>query len=582
MNNIKPNSNHCLNSSFLGGKEVDIKDTSSSELFKSCQSLPKDSGGLTASFLGLVSEKEKAELEQKSLIKRNASQMAPGTTYYARAKTLYQATCLMQKAFDEAKNNGTRYVTAGVCLAGGLANLLAGNLVFGGIEMAAAVIEFKKMLSAQNVDITKIFSDIQGSVDMIKTLEEANQKSYDVIDSNLDLANEGLKEINKRMEKIDQISDLGMQDVEQAKAKAIKASNLSKAQYAQAYTKLTQSQKLMGKAMAEYEASLAAFQIALNRATNSESQDLNTTLVILKGCAKIALDKGESAQKKLAQAYALQTEGLNELKEANKKGNESAELYGEACAKAQKALFEINLQAEKEKGEATQNYLANAKREVFKVKNRGEKIKQLADLVNEDAEEGKKAAQNKGFGYASILLGGIPGAAIGGAIGANIGGAVGLAAGTKAFHERKSLLSWFGQKLFGVEQKAPEVVYQSTNKAVSFAFDAESTGSFGVLRGKSSKTKGTLTLKLGLDASPYQIEVNFNNKGGYAITKSELFKLQKTLLDRLEMQQITKKQAKFIIEQIETIQITRSNGNKQKLIPSSGNVFFALVKETIN
>lgn len=536
-------------------------------------------------------ERDYANSTQAKTLSERQAQV--GTTYCKRMQHVYEAVTTLQKAFTEAKENGPRYLTAWICLLTGTGNLLAGNVVVGGIEMGAAFLEFNKLLNGQGIDlnVAQVFSDIQGSVDMINTLGEANEKSFKVIDANLKLVSDSLESLNNRMGKIDELSDAGMEEVQKAKTEAYNAYENSKKHYEKASKNFIQSQTLMGQAMKEYNESLSYLTTVIktlkNYEANSQDKDPQELITQLMYLSKYALQKGNKAQRRLTRAYKLQSQGLKALKNGNEKGEQATELYTQACAASQKALFEINLQAEKDK--KAKVVLKNAQLELSQVASRNEKIQILAKLAHVDAELGKKLiTKTKAISYKSLLFGGVPGALLAGLIGSFFTApligitllAIGIIGGTAVVNSLPDLLILVRTLLLKQKEYKPLAI---TDK-INFSYDPLSTGLLGIVQGKYSKTQGILKLKLGQDSTLHTIPVNFNQEDGYAIAKADLFALQSKMLDLLEINQITPGECQTIINVLTQVTVEGHKNKDQSFIPTdenNQNIFFSVVNEVI-
>lgn len=529
------------------------------------------------------------------LFSRDAEQIptdGPGTTYLNKVSKLYQATCLAQKVCEEAQKNGTRYVTTGAALFAGISNIAAGNIIIGGVVTASAVNEIQKLLSGEegNLEQYKMLDDIDSSVKMIEELNKKNQDSLDKVTQNLNEVGHKLDDIDSRIDNINKLTSEGQENIESKKEAALKALEASKKEYEEALQNLNESKLKLTKGLKTYSSALILLEAAKSTVENSQKEGANATLILrsLTDTLKKSYEKGLKAQQSFIEAQNLQASGIEGILNANQSQTKAAELYGEACAEAKftfKAIENVTEQA-KNDVQAAKQEVSEAEQELARVKQRTKNIDNLAVLSQAYVEASKS---NPGFGYASVLLGGTSGALIGGFIGSFFGGPIGMAAvaigvlaGTAAVRNIPTL--FYLLKNFLMKNKEGEIVYENKDKTVQFAFDALSSGIWGIIRGRPSKTFGTLTLKLGKDSTPYKISVNFREKQGCAVRPTEIYDLQKHMLDLLELNQITTDECREIIKEITTVKIKTHSDEEKAFVPvdeTGKNDFFSVLEEEL-
>lgn len=477
-----------------------------------------------------------------------------GGTLLQRAENIYEQTKGVRNLVMNAKDNPARLGCSVVVLLSGLANVYNGNLVAGGISAALGAKELYNQCSdTEGAALQRMLSDINADVDMVRSLEEGQKKSFDVIEGNLTLIHGDVKTLYSKLDEIKNLNLEGIKSLEGVKKQAYEKGLESKMAYRKALELFKESQNHFKTSGKIYEKCSKNFQLIETLATE---EDENTPILVkidsLVKVAKRANEQCVEGKKELECAEEKFSQAMTALGLAMSLKDEALELISKTAQSAEDAL-----KAGIEKAEYTtacQAKVESVQRELQEVKERSDEMMKLLDEMTEDVKNAKAEAA-KMLNPSDVFVGiGI------GIVLAPIGTMTALATGTAAayaWHHGTTIAA--GAKkaqdfIFGNQEPLP--IAMERDELIRVNFQKKSSGLYGAwVKGRQSNTVGTVDINLGKDE---KISFGFDlNNQKYPISKEDLFSLYRDITFRLGNGSMEPNQCRNILDQLQKIVVPR-------------------------
>ena len=448
-------------------------------------------------------------------------------------------------------NHGGHFVCAAASIVTGLTNLYNGAYFSGGALTAIGMREAYNLLSTSKTDVQRLLQDASAGVDMIKTLEQANQSSFDNININLDQVDHHIKELESRLHHIQHVATQGSKKLHKQKEKTLVLFEEASILFKQSQSVLNLSKSQIQKASHQFDDALLDISELIELAQEQEG-DFQEKTKRFSELAQQIYEACTQAKETLEKGNQSLTVGLDLLNQALTKYQGARFEEGKTVEMAAAKLKKIALKAEVK--ENCQHQIDSVKKELSDVRARNEAILQIADEVQSDIEDADRAAAMQ-FGYQSLILGGGTGALIGGAFSGGTAAGAGAVAGTVAYHHRKSI----GNALFG---KDPEPIppVPTLHAPVTYSFNPRSSGFWGrYYEKRGSFTKGKISLYLGQEET---FSLNFDLNAKHKVSKKELKELYQGLSSKLDENPEYSISCLDLLNRLATIQIERGGKHK--------------------
>ena len=421
-------------------------------------------------------------------VTKGTESQAVGAYICKRMEQVVTTAVALRKLSEMTINHGGHLVCIATTLCAGLGSIYNGDFFTGGAITAVAAREAYNLLSEDKTDVQQLLQDASAGIDMIKTLEQANQKSFENVDGNLNLVSQNMLNLEERLNDIRLLATQENKEIEEQKEKTLLL-------YQQAHALFTQTHQILNQSKQQIGTSNDQFAEALN-----QIGDLVELAQEEEGDFK---DRAEQFAELSQQIYKDCTQAKETLEQGNQALNQGLSLLNGALIKFNEATFEagiashmVNTAMEKIKDRAQveencHNKIDEIRTELNEVKLRNQDIQAISDEVQADINEAKRKSEEK-FGLASVILGGGLGAMFGAVASGGTAAAAGAVTGTVAYHNREKI----GDFLFG---KDPEPVpAKPTNmEPVTFKFNDKSSGFWGrYIAKRPSFTKGKVSIDL--------------------------------------------------------------------------------------
>lgn len=479
-------------------------------------------------------------------------------------ETLVATTVALHRVCERTANSPGRVATMVLTGAAGIKQIVDGDIINGGLYAGLAVKEFFNIYGTNNnqSEVARLISDARSNVEMIETLEEANKKSIEVIDLNLDLVSQNVTKLTTQLSEIQALATHGSEELEIQKSQTCELYHEADQLFKQARAKILESQNNISDAHSRFKAALEKFEDLIDLAQSTEgdlAERLNTlvdTSMSIHGKCVEASNMLEGADPVLAEGLKLFDAAISKKDAAQFEAGRTIEMARQQQVKiSEKAAVESNSQKE----------LGIIRTEVNDIKERNAIVE---DLLKEQAANLLEAQElaEADWGTASILIGGGIGALVVGAVGAaagpggSVAGTVaGIGVGAKAFHERTKISEF----VMGTDP-IPVPDAPTEKNPVTFKFNEKSSGFWGrYYHKRPSYTVGQVSINLGNNESiSYGFNLNDVKRGRSPICQKDLVNLAERLGENLKKGHLTNEQCENILTQLETVEIDRGSQNK--------------------
>jgi hypothetical protein len=513
-------------------------------------------------------KKDKQALVHVHFPKKFSDPKAVGQYICQRVEQIYLTAAALHKLAQLTVNKGGHIVCATATLLGGLGSVYKGDVMTGGSLVAVAARELYNIFNQNKTDIQRLLQDASAGIDMIKTLEQANQQSFVNVDNNLIFVRQSVIDLEKRLKDINHLATQGSEEVEVQK-------KIAMALYEEASGLFNCTQDVFKQSKNKYETCNDQFTKALNQigelvqlAQEEKGHFKDRSEQFVELSKKIHNDC-TTAKGTLEDGNQSFNQGLFLLSQALLKFNQATFEAGKANEMAQTALEKIKARAQIE--QSCQKQIKNIQEELSVVKSRSKNIQAIADDAQKDISDAQKVAETQ-FTLAEIVVGGGGGAIIGAVFSGGLAAGAGAVGGTVAFHNRQKI----GELLFGKDPEPIPAKPSSTNP-VTYKHNERSSGFWGrYVEKRGSFTKGKIAIDLGDEEVRY-IKYNLNNR--HKLSKKDLRFLYLRLSNKLSCKTEYAQTCLSVLHKLETLAIDRGDRHKPvRGFISSKDPYFADLK----
>lgn len=477
-----------------------------------------------------------------------------GNTLCDRAEKIYVQTTALRAFVQNSASNPMRAGCSIVSLLAGLTSLWTGDLVTGAIATTCGAKELWNLCSTDNsTGLQRLLNDINADVGMIQTLEEANRKSYETVNSNLDLISQGVETLQSQLRDIAAINSDGLANVEAKKSEAADLNSQATSTYAAASQLFVDAKLKLARAQSHYGQCGEVFE-EIERIAKNDNPDM-TLEEKIENLIKTAHTASENCKSGKALLDAS-SEDLSRALELLKQANDLKDQATAACASAT-TMAEDALHAGVEKAKYTGECQAQIKatqEEMQRIQRRSDQIMKLIEELKADVVEAKREAAGK-FSMGDVAVGIGVAAVIVPPAGVLYGAATGVSA-MYAFRNSETV-SWAAKKVYNwaMGVTTPEPVPMREDELTRISFKESSSGYWGYfVQRRASTTVGTLEINLGEDA---QVALPFNLNEKDRISKEHLLSLFQIMNQKVTEGRMSPDRCLQILNQLETVNVDR-------------------------
>ena len=510
-----------------------------------------------------------------------------GKSLCERTEKVLKIARLFNIMVQQARTNGSNYASAGTNIAAGstmgIIGLMKGNFqaaASGAAMTAVGAFSILQLIkSGKDPELVELLQNAQAGISMIQVLEEANNKSFQVVDVNLEGVRTGLESLNASMEKIQNLAIDGNSRLKTLNRKAEGLSQESEALYREAEKLFHNGQKEIGVADRSFVHTLEGLE-KIQQLAKDESASLEDRLAEF---VKVSEELHRTCcvgKETLEKANGYIAKGLEKMRLAHAKHVEAATIIGEAIGEAHASYVQIAANARKD--EICQEKINAVETELHAVKGRNKAKTKILENVEEQLAEAEKKAES-GWGVLSVFgaMAGavastpaaaavaIPAAVIGGPVGLAVGAAamaapfvVGAASG-QAVHKRVSIIQRLRNLFLGPAKPKTSLDFIPINlkmtDRVRIAFDDRTSGVKFWKEGPSS-TVGDIEIDLGFEEP---VHYRFKLGKDQAFSNVILHRLQQNLLEALDTGALSKEECQKVLQVL-----TSSKVKGQVLVPA--------------
>ncbi|MBA3722656.1 MAG: hypothetical protein H0W88_09690 [Parachlamydiaceae bacterium] len=468
----------------------------------------------------------------------------------SRLETLVQVSILMKQAAD----NGASWICSATTIFSGLGHFAAGNLITGTVLTGAGVVNLTKSLgsggASSAVDLIK---DAKAGVEMVQILEGQNIESLHIVEKNLEVIKEHVKDLSTKLKAVHKIATTSDINVNAQKLIAAQAYDDADVFFKDALALFKDSKRNRNDASKTLKRSQRRFE-KLFEAANNKKGNIKTRLDNFIELTREIYEENKEAQDSLDESEKHFSFAFTLLNKAIMKKEEAAAESAKALEMSQNSIKRIaeitEMNQENQRKEAVYNTnMQEASSHVGQVLKRTDQARGLLIDVTHDLNEAQK---NVGYTLGEVALCGGAGAVIGAAAMGAMAAAPGVLAGLAA----KSIYNTATAHNYYASQE------ECANMAeVETKFYPWSTGFFGKIRGRQSWTAGEVFVKVG----PKRIRLTFNldARKNQKIPKRDVQVLYQNLMSGLDNKSLTPLECLNIIRQLRTRTINRDPAGKK-------------------
>lgn len=477
-----------------------------------------------------------------------------GDTLCDRAEKIYHQTTALRTFVQNTASNPMRAGCSILTLLTGLTSLWAGDLVTGAIATTCGAKELWNLSSPEaSTNLQRLLNDINADVGMIQTLEEANRKSYETVNSNLELISQGVQTLQSQLSDISSINSNGLQQVEAKKEEAISFNSQATSTYAAASELFAAAKQKLSQAQSFYGECGEVFEEIEKIAKNDDpDMTLEEKIERLIKTSRTASENCKSGKAMLVASSEDLEHAMELLKQANTLKDQATAAYASANQMAEDTLH-AGIEKAKYTGECQEKIKATQD-EMARIQRRSDQIMKLIDELKADVVEAKREAAGKfsmgdvavGIGVAAVV---VPPAGI-------IYGAATAVSAMYAFRNSETI-SWAASKVYSWAMGIPTPVPNpmKDDELTRISFKESSSGYWGYfVQRRASTTVGTLQVNLG-GGEEFALPFNLNDKD--KIAKEGLLNLFQVLNQKVTQGQMTPQKCLQILNQLETMNIER-------------------------
>lgn len=480
-----------------------------------------------------------------------------GGTLLQRAEDIYVQTKYVRTLVGNAKDNPARFGCSVFALASGLASLYSGDLISGGFATVLGAKElYNQCTDGGSCNLQKLLNDINADVDMVRSLEEGQQKSYQLIEDNLSLIS---GDVDTLYAKLDQIRDLnveGMGVLDGAKKRAYQKGLEAKEAYREALRLFKDSKELFSSSKEVYARCASYFSLIKDLANDEDMQTplIDKVSALVQTAEKASAECADGKQK-LDDADAKFSEAMAALSKAVGLKDQAIEMISRTVQSAQdtlKAGMEKAVYTKecKERIQATQQ-------ELNEIKERSDDIMRLLDEMSEDVKKAKAEAAKK-LDPSDVVVGvgaGVMFSSLGtfSALALGVTAAYAWHNGSTIADTTKKVYNYF----FGTPLPPPDPM--RTDEVIRVNLNQQSSGYYGWMKGRASYTYGSVDVNFG-GGDIHQLRFDLNQRD-YPISKEDLFTFYSSMMVKLGDGRLKPERCKEILGQLESSVVSRGGLN---------------------
>ncbi len=463
----------------------------------------------------------------------NTKQLGSGVV--ERAETIYKQTKAVRNLISNVKDNPMRFGTSVVALAGGLSNLYAGDLVSGGIATLVGAKElYNQCQNGDGSTLDSLLNDINAGADMIRVLEEGQQKSIDVIQENLNLVHGDVKALYTKLKAIEELNLETLQTLESDKKEAHEKGLEAEEAYGKALELFTLAKTSFGESKKVYDKCTGYFETIQEIAEDEEDKrKLSDKMHSIVKAAKTASKKSREGKQSLDAAEMRFSAAMEALTHASRLKDESFEMIVRTLQKAKdRTQANVEIAQHKDIQDRIEKKVEETQEELEEMKKRSEGIMGLLDEMSEEVKLAKEEAAKK-LDPSDVIVGVGTGIAL-----SPTGVLTALTAGVSAayaWHNATAIVDTTKKVYEFVSGNTTKVVVAAMEEgeAIRTKFQEHSTGIWGkYVKKRQSHTVGTLDVNLGKEL-PMRLTYDLNNER-YPIAKEDLCTLYREMFENLK------------------------------------------------
>lgn len=490
------------------------------------------------------------------LVRELPQNLVLGSSLKDQLEKIYIQAAFLRTVAGVVYEEPVRTGCATVSLFAGVSNLLSGDYFSGALATAAGVAEFSKLFSdAPSSDLKRAFNDIQADVNMVEALQNANKTSYDVIDRQLQLADDEVKALKTHFDQISKLAGENgsrikekKQEIEAAHRKVRDAYQKAEKLFKEAREKTLLSEGHYGQCAKNLE---AIQKIAKNPYA---SGSLEVAISELEEKAKEASSNCLQGNKVLEEANERMAQAFSSMEEARKEKIAADRLTSNLTEEVVISLKNIgNISASLDK---CSQALSTAKKELSEILERHNDIMELISELKKDLRKAREEAEKRwtsaemaaGIGTAACLgvtTGPLP------ALTAGVSAAYAVRNGSTIFNTASSIYRW----AFSIPKILPKIM--SPNELFRLDFNESSSGYWGYfVQKRPSATVGMVRIQLE-EGEIRELPFNLNQKD--RIEKIHVLEFLETLNQKLKEGKLTSERCLSILDQLENYSIDRGS-----------------------
>lgn len=489
-----------------------------------------------------------------------------------KVTTLVVGLKLLNDMTTFAAKKGTKAVCAFTTLSGAFSALMSGNIPSAMIMGVSGLKETYDLLMKDGSlqKIQELLKDNQAGLEITNEILNFNQVVLNQATEGVSSIGKSLSSINQDLYKLQQTSDEGRQIIVEGKKEVVQLYVSADKAYKKAEKYYLMSQSYAKEADEYFNKTMEGFN-KIFEAAHTEGAQISDILRMAEKMQKHC----EKAQRKLHVCMQYQELAIKKTEAANETYRSASFKSGEVLGKAAKIVEEISdvtTQAQKQV-KAAQEEQQKLVKNVQDLRDNNEALLKVNTKLLDNNKQMVTEAENMAehFGFASMILGGVPGALAGQLIGGTPGLAVGLMAGAKVAHHRNKIARKVADWLFGIKKESS--VSFAPGQKIASKFDDHSSGFYGrYLKKRESKTVGTLAIKVGHEQV---FEMRFNVKGKNLVKDADLKTLKDILEQKVNSQEMSSEECLEIIHSLEKMRV-----GSRAVMPEN-EPFFLLFKQSL-
>lgn len=486
--------------------------------------------------LQIVSQNQAAELSKGSI-----ETVSDALTLHIGGKlaAIHQTAKAMEKVLVVANQHGTHLATAGFSILFGLGQFFSGNFVYGTAGIVAGAKELYDIKASfdKNLEIDKVFEDLNDNFDVIRQLGNQNQGTLDKIDGHLNGANDQIVKLQNVFHDLKEIVDHGNHELRSLKSKTQESYDLAIQKQEAGVTLLEKSKSETAAAKKSFEACWSNIQqiSKFGEKKLDGSEDANQAIKSFSELAEGLKDLFEVGMKSFNQSQKLLEDGLNLLKEADHLNFDVRLNMVIMNTTTQQILNDVKLKAENQEA---LDILQNV--HIHEIKNLTDQVRLAEDEIVTQVQLAQGNVDEVKQIFEAMVNRQLVCAGVAATFAALIAGPV--VAGIAAVTTPKLIEE--GTKYFTpVTDLLTNYVPPENAGDVSMGFYTQSTGHFHILKG-SSTTAGVISIHVGDGIKNYPFNLNEKNHG------INVASLAKDLSDAIDRNVLTPQECLNVLEML--------------------------------